>query len=785
MSRRRAKGVPAAGDRAASETPENGVRARWASLPPGVRHGLAYLLFALATLACLAIPSYPYVFPEGKEARLIGPDAYYHLRHAKTAYAHYPVVARHDFMIGFPQGEVGLNQGFFDVGLATVMKLGGGLLTPQEVLALVSPFCQLVAAAAGFLWFLRRGNQRCAYLFLLFCVLYPGPMKAIAALGHGDHHAFEVMMVMLIAMSLDFFLRPTSSWKWGPLAVLPLFLMYLSWPGSALHLLLVGAVFYIRAWQPPVEGERLALKGALYAITLLLLIEVSAALWPWSVIWPTSRQLFELGGVALLVGYPVLVWLSGRPVKRRALLAAGLVLALLLLISLTETGRSALLSLFETRTRQVAEHTPASIPLLFRWFGFLWLVAAAVPIRVWQRKAWWEAVTPVIFGAGLVFFWFRTYDFNYYTPIALAAGAAYVLGSLEWKKPVMGVVVFLAVLPLIPALMEHPWGDRRTMRDIVLYTDGLESASKYLQRVQGPPLPAEERKYGLICPWDLGNILSETADTPVGYAETTSKGLAQMMFTDKPEEVYQKMVAPAKPFRYVLIPARNVAEKFLGEMGAADLQVGEMFGRGDKVKWQDREVTLLAPTERNRASFINRLYWDMGDYMGHFRLVYETPQQSLHVQRIRPDLKIEFYAWPATPENLLTNLKPLLDTPEKIQDTTRGAVVGARQASEVRIFEAVPGALLEGTTKPGAVVEASLPLVAPNTRRRWTGVWSTKADPTGHFSLRVPYSTTDALNSDPDTVKARGPYDVTANGKRSQQPVSEEEVQQERKLIVQ
>jgi dolichyl-diphosphooligosaccharide--protein glycosyltransferase len=133
---------------------------------------------------------------------------------------------------------------------------------------------------------------------------------------------------------------------------------------------------------------------------------------------------------------------------------------------------------------------------------------------------------------------------------------------------------------------------------------------------------------------------------------------------------------------------------------------------------------------------------------------------------------------------LLTNLKPLLDTPNKVQETTRGSVVGARQAAEVRIFEAVPGALLEGSGRPGAPVVASLKLSAPTTHRRWTTTWSSTVGPDGKFSLRVPYSTLQPLNADPNTVKVRGPYEMTVDGKMSQIPVSEEDVQKGQKVVV-
>ena len=104
---------------------------------PRQRDAIILVLFAALWLACSVIPSYPYIFPEGKRPRLAGPDAYFHLRHTEAVLAHYPIIERHDLLTNFPDGEVGLNQSFFDVAMATIVKLTG--LAPVIVLAWLSP----------------------------------------------------------------------------------------------------------------------------------------------------------------------------------------------------------------------------------------------------------------------------------------------------------------------------------------------------------------------------------------------------------------------------------------------------------------------------------------------------------------------------------------------------------------------------------------------------------------------------------------------------------------------
>ena len=59
----------------------------------------------------------------GNNPRLSGADSYYHLRHAEAVMQNYPFIERYDKMSYFPTTERGLNQGFYDVLVATLSKL--------------------------------------------------------------------------------------------------------------------------------------------------------------------------------------------------------------------------------------------------------------------------------------------------------------------------------------------------------------------------------------------------------------------------------------------------------------------------------------------------------------------------------------------------------------------------------------------------------------------------------------------------------------------------------------
>lgn len=101
--------------------------------------------------------------------------------------------------------------------------------------------------------------------------------------------------------------------------------------------------------------------------------------------------------------------------------------------------------------------------------------------------------------------------------------------------------------------------------------------------------------------------------------------------------------------------------------------------------------------------------------------------------------------------------------------------LGGRAApqSELRIFELVRGAVVEGTAPPGAHVLASLRY---ESNRGRLGVYqnATEADPAGRYRLRVPYGT----HGSPPGVATDRAYVLRAEGQVEQLAVSEESVRE-------
>jgi hypothetical protein len=708
--------------------------------------------------------------------QLVGADAYFHLRFTKAVLEGYPVVPRVDGLTNFPRGEMGVNQGFFDVTLATAVLLSGRNLSPSAVVAWYSPICFLVIGTLIYLWLRREGRATEGGLFLFLLILYPGPLSFVAALGYGDHHAAEVLLALLVAGSLSWLLQPEIPWGRAPLGALALFFFSLCWPGAPLHLLAVGLVLYAVAWfHPAEESDRsLALKGSVYGLTLLALVLGSSWLCPWSVMSKESQTAFVAGSCALFLGYPLLIWVARQPWRLRLFLAVGVLALSLAVLSTIPAVSQGMNELFGVRSIQVGEHVPISLSLTYQWYGLTPLLAI-LGLRIVLKKS--DTLTsslraPLLYGAFLVGMWLQTRDFAYYVPPLAAVLAALALGSLGTSHLRQALLAAVVIAPVAFGGVNRPWSDAAKLEASILGTRGLRATCGYLKKLPGAD---KDRAWGLFAPWDIGNALAELSGVPVARSQAPSSMMSQLLYHNRPERAYEALTySEARPFRYIVLPARNLSEKFLGEMVAADLSLQEMFVPGEVVRWQDKSIQLPAPSQRHLDSLLYRLYWGSAESLGNYRLVYETSQQVLHVVTLSDAGRLEFQSWPISPESP-PELRALFENPDKPAATPRGVVLRARQGAEVRVFELVQGALLQGRAVPMSDISASLELYAPSSQRRWYGTWRTRADAAGDYQLRLPYAT--AGGSAPaEAVRPEGPYWLDLGARKALLHVTEAEV---------
>lgn len=738
------------------------------------------LTFLLLWIGCRSLPMLPYLYPDEGPARLAGSDPYFHLRHAQHLLEHYPIYERYDEMSAFPETERGMNQGFFDLGVATLTKVSGGLLSPMLILTWISPILAGLAMLWVFAWLCRVQSRECASVFLLLCLAYPANLLSTASAGFGDHHMAELLLTVALVYALDWLLKAETSWKKAPLATIPVYLLFMTWAGAPVHLLLTGCVFYVALWSDAgtEQWKSTALKATVFGAFLGLLVEVSTFVYSNSILWYAGLIAFRYGFVALALGsFPLALLARKIPPKARFLLAL-LLLVLPALLLNNSFFKQPLQDVFDDRTRFIAEHVEITPQLLWYWWGPLFLALLGAPLVLGLRKKLRATRVPLVYGSGMLLIWCATYDFSYYIPLLVCLCAAYLL-CVRKGHPKPAVLVALLALPLLPIGLQPPLMRPETAQESVVLSNGLAQASDWLS---SQAELADKVDYGLMAPWDLGNILACTASTPVGWSQTSWPPLARRFFSTKPDEIYQDLTSEEKKFRYILIPARNLNQKLAAEMTVAGLSPDLMIEKGAAVKVGEQQTYLYQPTQRANLSLLFRLFRNRASDLGHYRLVYESQQKVVEALRVNRKMdQVQFVALSATDQELEA-LKPLLSSSGELFETSRGLLANLIASPEVRVFELVPGALVEGKAPPKSFVGAELDLYSPATTENWTGTWGAWADEEGNFSLRLPYPTTKPLSEVKGTVVVKGSYRIIVSGQVQTLDLSEEQIQSEARL---
>lgn len=748
---------------------------------------LAAVSVFVVWLILRSVNTYPVLFQGDGVDRLSGADSYFHLRHAEHVLEDYPHIKRQDPLSLYPNVERGINQGFYDVTIATVSRCCFGVLTPQQILIWSSPVFGGLAILilGGWLW--KRVGAWCGLLFGALICAYPGPLNQIAGLGNGDHHAFEVLLSVLLILTLQESLRSDRTLGWIAVPAFLLYLFFLSWPGAPLHLFFVGVVFYFLSFHDHSAEKKRALgwKGALFGLLTVVFPLATNLMAPDFVPWYTAYGIYLAAGTALFVGYPILCQTASRIPKKFRWPGALVLFALLpLLAQLHSATASAFSSFASPRSAAISEHGAVNLTTLFAWYGFNIFALLLTPALLIREKKFANCQNLLIYGIGLTFFWMYTKDFNYYAPLVVSALAAYGLTRLPWRKWTPALLLAVVALPFLPLEKPvNPWISVASAEEVVLHTKGMDQATSWLRRFK--EAAGSDDTYGIVAPWDLGSLIAHLAKTPVGWSQTHSVGLAKIVYNTNPAQVYEQLTEGDRPFRFLLIPSRNVEDKFGTEMMLAGLGPADVFNRGPSFEWAGRNFNLPAPNSRFQSLLIIRLFNQLGRNLGHYRLVYETPQQVVRAVQLHDDLEnFQFSAIEVSPDEAEA-LKPILQRKNVVHETSRGLLINPFLSADVRIFEMVPGAVLTGEAEPNSKVGAILSLSFPHRKSPIIQTWSTLTNTEGKFELRLPYPTNPGpLYPIDGSITINGAYRLQVDGEMQEVEVTEEQVQSEARLTV-
>ena len=634
--------------------------------------------------------------------------------------------------------------------------------------------------------------------------------------------------------------------RWAPdfTAPLPLVLFLFTWFGAPIYLVLVmvtysgaGALLSARDGAAPAFA-RAAFR---YGAGLLVLLLAAWLLAPGLVMDEPYFRKTLLAAALFTVGVPGFLFACQAIVARVApagpdrstgrgraalFVTAAAVAALLIGFawagSRIPAGRQLLGELLGVKTNLVKEQAGVGLGRFAFLGGAPALLAfAALPlgaVAVWRRRgrndpkeagAELGRLMLALFGTMIVLLWLRTHDYGYVAPPFLAWLAADVLAhAMSWLRGprarlAAGVVAAgMVVVPVWPGGATAPAKpDADVIRELMVLRPGWEEALAWM-RTSTPPLPrpldapvpegARFRhppgNYGVLAFWDFGHYVAQLGARPPLASGGISTSTAAWFLIDDEDAAVRALgdgLRAGERVRYCLVDGQTAGDFFLSAVEMAGANVNdyvELFA--PEAMPQKR---LMRFNARYQRSMVARLYEGDGLDLGHFRLVYASPERNLLAYHaplgagviVRKATRFFDVEERALWERSLSSHRPVVLSDEIVSD--------GRIEPAVKVFEHVAGARLVGQATPGAAVEASLELVARAAGHSFRYSRVGRAGANGRYELVVPYPTA-AAGSQAD-VWARGDYELrTTDGAQAilvaQAHVSEADLEEGRTVAV-
>lgn len=788
------------------------------------------IAWALARTA----PLYDTVFSRPDRPVLVGVDALFHARHATHTATRFPHLLRADPGSHYPAIESADVVGLYNVALALVsIGLAGGTPDPAlvETVAAWSPVVISVLAVAGTMalsaWL---GSWWAGLLAGLLLLWYPGSVGARSVLGFADQHVVELTCVLLACLAMAAAAKrrakgPASAvWTRAPLYGSALALLMYSWLGAPLYIAVLSvaaaaSVFVSAAFDRDPRPWCTAVSGVFGGFAVWQVLVRFA--------WPALQVEYLPGiadwtlaaSVAVAALAPAGAWLALRiPPHRRTgvvlVAAVAAVLALGWFFSGNATGRGFWNWATYARGADVQENRAASMLDLWNLHGPVYGLGLVGLVYGFRRADALKAslVQVGITGALLTGIWLSAHDFEYAAPLPVFVLAGIGLdavlralaglrrlpgsglsGGVQWVGRSLAVLLALGilVLPFIPAAgVRPPWPAAEDVRQGMGGNLAWYDAMTWLREHSPEPsispfdlAPARDSlghdpgTYGVMTPWDAGNAVALVARRlPVASRYPSAADASWMAETDEGASIAR--LCPGCRVHegtvYAVVDAEQSGPGLLTKMRL----VGREPGTGrHMLQLPDRTVTGFRFDSTVTRSMAFRLYFEDGQGMAHYRLVYETPDPWYSALSF--DTEENFLEFVVQP------LEPNTRTPwTEGRPDPRPTVVGRTMRYDhlvtpaVKVYRVVRGARLEGTAPPGALVAVRLEQRSAASGRSWLYERRTRADSGGAWTVRVPYSTR------PDTawtdVLPVGPYRVavSAGGVLAEMPleVSENDV---------
>jgi asparagine N-glycosylation enzyme membrane subunit Stt3 len=713
---------------------------------PASRPTLVWLGLAVVAMALLLRSlGFEWVFVDGETVVLPPGDAQYHMRRALYAWTHFPSVLFFDPYINFPGGAAISWPPLFDFVIATVGRVFADSELAFQRLAVWTP----PVFGALTLWPVYALGRRLGGTSLglgaaaLLAVL---PMSVTySRVGQLDHHCAVALIgacLLLVLARLVSEERVSISLAAG--LTLGRVAILLTWHGSLLYLAFVEVTLWLAA---AVTGRR-DLYAAQAGSAGVAWIVVAPLVWlfpeplggDYSAIALSRLHVLVLAAVAIVSA--ALWWLEGRsndrsPISRFAWTAGlgVLVIGILLLLPGPRQGLEPALR-FLTLSDGVGHRTGEQLPL-FEVFGRhsgrpvwqVWgLLGYAIPLLpfgvVWaaprERRAMAWVVAGWCLGFGALALMQRRYG-NDLGPAA-AVGFALIIAEIArrvsrrtGRLPVAAAALGIALLLLLPA-----------------HSGSLAKLSSGLQSLGGGRSgdPARRTVAGTLTRF-LARVRQLTPET-AGYFDTRIEPeygvVAHANFGHAIQNVARR-ATPADPF-WAFIGRENWDHAF-ALLGARSERDGLALAEKLRARYVMTHSSADPGTLEGWLHHADGRGVDGWPATGHFRLVTEAAAGNAHFAK---------------------------------SFQVAGRRIAGPRTPAYKLFEVVPGALIEVRARPGEEVVATLNLTT-SSRRNIEYEVRASADADGVARLRVAHASQGPA-ADAD-VRASGPYRVVVGEQRS------------------
>ncbi len=708
-------------------------------------------LFGVVAFVLRALPWKNFV-GSSDELLFYGPDCYDHLRRIALTIQNFPQPGTFDSYYGFPVGTGMIWSPLFDYLVAiAVIIIGRGRsdIYLHQVGFWLSPVLAFFTIFAVYAVAKRLFNREAGVTAAFIVAVLPAHI-VYSFVSELDHHVAEPLVCIAIMIYTLKFVSPENRSRLGGTFITAMWMVLaiLIWRGSIIFwsVALLALALQISIWR--IGGDEMASMAAwarrvciLSAVFLLPFVLFTSGEGPSSI----KFGVISWFHIIFLVAFALLFFILENRPYRKWLIGVGVIVPLLFYLFQMKAfipelakgisviaGKDPWLDSISELRSMLYPNGKLEIWHSVEMLSFIYWLFPLLLCKIfidWRKGGYREWRYPLFLVWGVMFWIIPLFRERYVhlTAVTTAIGGGYLFCLLldRLKKRVAAlpacaisaVLILILILPVgtfiagIPSSGLPDYEKDDLQISLRWLRDNTPATSYYTA-------PYKQPEYGVLSDWGIGAYVDYLAQRPT-------------LATNFGWETHGLYESAA----FLTLSNPVAAEKILEENRIRYLFLNDITGSLNTL----RAITEYGARSKNAPAYplepfaplstmYYRLYIQDGSAysvqghsakaMGHFRLVYESPNGFV--------------------------------------DQFKGLV------SFYKIFELVPGAVIKGKSEPGTAVRLKILLKSPS-QRVVSYEDSTTADTAGEFAFEVPYATGEKSGE----LVPLGPYAIQTGGRTS------------------